>query len=269
MILRSNYFTNGRIRYLAKKCPGITHLCINSRALHDEGLKAISDYLSQLQYLNLKSCESLTNQGFVEASSKLKSLKELYLDRCIQLEDDGIKTLSQNCREIDSLSISSCTELTDESIFYVSACLPGIKYLDISRIDMTDVALNRIAQFCTQLEHLMMSRLPHRVTTDGVCKVLRHSPNLETLDLDMCTTQVNDNVILTIGDCCPNIKFLSLYYDSEITDQSLVTMNTKCRNLVTLRIGQCFRLSELAMLNLEVSNPGLTIYGKDDMSAMP
>ena len=267
VILRSNYFTNGRIRYLARKCTGITHLCINSHSLHDEGLKSISEFLPQLQYLNLKACESLTNQGFIEAAAKLKNLKELYLDRCIKLEDEGIKTIAQNCRDIESLSIASCPELTDESVFFISACLPGVKYLDISRIHMTDIALNRVSQFCTQLEHLMMSRLtPERVTTDGVCKVLRHSSNLKTLDLSMCTSHVNDNVIFTLGDCCPNIETLSLYYDSEITDRSLTTLSAKCRSLKHLSIGQCFRLSEVALLNLELSLQNLTIYGKDDMS---
>ena len=270
VILRSNYFTNGRIRYLSKKCQDMTHLCINSHSLHDEGLKSISEYLPRLQYLNLKGCESLTNHGFIEASRKLKNLKELYIDRCIKLEDDGIKAISQNCRDIESLSISSCSELTDESVFFISACLSELKYLDISRIDMTDIALSRISQFSTQLEHLMMSRLtPERVTTDGLCKVLRHSPNLKTLDLSMCTSQVNDNVIFTIGDCCPRVETLSLYYDSELTDQSLITLGVKCRNLVHLSIGQCFRLTEVGLLNLEVSNARLTIYGKEDMSAIP
>ena len=252
---------------MAKKCQGITHLCINSHSLHDEGLIAISKLLPKLKYLNLKGCESLTNQGFIEASSNLETLQELYIDRCINLEDDGIKPIAQNCRNIESLSLSSCSELTDESIFYISACLPGIKYLDISRIDMTDIALNRISQFCTQLEHLMMSRLtPERVTTDGLCKVLRHSPILKTLDLSMCTSQVNDNVTFTLGDCCPIIETLELYYDSEITDQSLTILRDRCQSLKHLSIGQCYRLSELALLNLEASNPSLTIYGKDDMS---
>lgn len=119
VILRSNYFTNGRIRYLARKCPGITHLCINSHALQDEGLKSIAEFMPRLEYLNLKACESLSNQGFIEAASKLNNLKELYLDGCIKLEDDGLKPIAQNCRDIEILSIASCSELTDESVFYI------------------------------------------------------------------------------------------------------------------------------------------------------
>ena len=261
VMLRSNNFTNGRIRYLAKKCRGITHLCINSDVLNDDGLKSIAEFLTQLKYLNLKQCRNLTSDGFKEVGNKLINLQELYIDECRFLDDEGMQPIAQNCRSLESLSISSCIELTDESVFFIAACLPGLKYLDISRINMSDIALNRISQFCTQLETLIISQLSNHTTTDGICKVIRHSPHLKYLDLSMCTRQVNDNVVLTIGDCCPNMQSLNLYQCDAITDQSMVTLGLKCRSLKALNVDECNLLSSDAIMDLHQSFSQIQIYG--------
>jgi hypothetical protein len=266
VMLRSNNFTNGRIRYLARKCRGITHLCINSHSIHDDGLNSISEFLPQLKYLNLKDCDNLTSNGFKEAANKLTNLTELYLDNCRLVDDEAIKPIAQNCRDLEHLSIASCTELTDESIFYITACLPSLKYLDISRIRMTDIALNRVSQFCRQLETLIISELSNETTIDGVCKVLKHSgSHLINLDLSLCTQQVTDNVIFTIGVCCTSIQNLNLYYDSQLTDQSLVTLGLKCRDLKILNIAKCHLLSDDGVSNLQQALPTLKVIGADDI----
>ena len=112
----------------------------------------------------------------------------------------------------------------------------------------------------------MMSQLSNETTIDGVCKVLRHSgSNLKNLDLSLCTQQVNDNVIFTIGDCCSNIQNLNLYHDSQLTDQSLVTLGVKCRDLQNLNIGKCHLLSDDGVSNLQQVLPELHVIGADDI----
>ena len=219
-----------------------------------------------ITYLKLKKRDNLTSNGFKEAANKLTNLTELYMDNCRRVDDEAIKPIAQNCRDIESLSIASCIELTDESVFYITACLPSLKYLDISRIHMTDISLNRVSQFCRQLETLIISQLSNETTIDGVCKVLRHSgTNLINLDLSLCTQQVNDNVIFTIGDCCTSVQNLNLYYDSQLTDQSLVTLGVKCRDLKNLNIGKCHLLSDDGISNLQQALPTLQVIGADDI----
>merc|ERR1719361_2389820 len=102
------------------------------------------------------------------------------------VDDDTIHTIAQNCHELENISINSCTKLTDESIFFIGSYLPGVRYLDIGRTYLSDVALKCISQSCTHLETLITPELFHLTTTDGVVNLLRNSPLLKNLDLSCC-----------------------------------------------------------------------------------
>ena len=255
------YFTNEGIGYLARQCPDITHLCINSHSLCDDGLKLITQSLTKLKYLNLKHCLGLTSKGFEEIGDKLLNLTRLRMDGCEMVDDDAIHNIAQNCHKLESLSINSCTKLTNESIFYIGSYLSGVKYLDIGRTYLGDVALKCMSQSFTHLEALIAPELFHRTTTDGVGNLLRHSPLLKMLDLSYCDKQVNDQVIVIIGEFCSSLENLKLNQCSEITDFALVTLGTKCVDLQYLEVRGCFRLQEHGISSLIQALPNLQIHG--------
>ena len=260
-MLQCNYFTNEGIGNLTRQCPDITHLCINSHSLHDDGLKHISESLTKLKYLNLKNCSELTSKGFEEIGNKSINLNDLYMDGCRMVDDDAMHTIAQNCHKLEVLSINSCTKLTDKSIFYIGSYLPCVKYLDIGRTYLTDAALTCIAQSFTHLETLIMPELFHRTTTEGVGNLLRHSPFLKSLDLSYCDKQVTDEVIVIIGEFCSSINNLKLNQCSEITDFALVTLGTNCVYLQYLEVRGCFRLQEHGISSLIQALPNLQIHG--------
>ena len=252
---------NERIGHLARQCPHITHLCINSHSLLDDGLKYISQSLTKLKYLNVKNCSMLTGQGMQQIGKNSKNLNELYMDGCRMVDDDAMHTIAQNCHKLEGLSINSCTKLTDESIFYIGSYLPDVKYLDIGRTYLTDAALKCVSQSFTHLEALIMPQLFDRTTTDGVGNLLRHSPFLKNLDLSYCDKQVNDEVIVIIGEFCSSINNLKLNQCSEITDLALVTLGTNCVDLQYLEVRGCFRLQEHGISSLIHALPNLQMHG--------
>ena len=260
LVIQCNYFTNERIGYLARQCPDITHLCINSHSLRDDGLKHISESLTKLKYLHLKNCSEMSGKGFEEIGNKLTNLNELHMDDCRMVDNDTIHTIAQNCHELENISINSCKKLTDESIFFIGSYLPGVRYLDIGRTYLSDVALKCISQSCTHLETLIAPELFH-TTTDGVSNFLRHSPLLKNLDFSNCHKQVNDEVILIIGEFCSSIKNLKLNQCSQITDAALVTLGTNCVDLQFLEIRGCYRLQEHGISSLIQALPNLQLHG--------
>ena len=255
------YFTNEGIGNLARQCPDITHLCINSHSLRDDGLKHISESLTKLKYLHLKNCSELSGKGFEEIGNKLTNLNELHVDGCRMVDDDTIHTIAPNCHELENISINSCKKLTDESIFFIGSYLPGVRYLDIGRTYLSDVALKCISQSCPRLETLITPQLCDRTTTDGVGILLRNSPHLKNLDLSYCNKQVNDEVIVIIGEFCSSLENIKLNQCSEITDFALVTLGTHCVDLQYLEVRGCFRLQEQGISSLIQALPNLIIHG--------
>ena len=267
VMLRCNNFTNDRIRYLARKCTGISTFCLQSDYFTDTGLTSLAEFLPQLKYLNIKGCEKLTSKSFQEIGNKLPNLKELYMENCKNVDDEGIKALAQNCHTIESLSIASCFDLTDESIFFIAACLPGLKFLNMTRINLSDIALHRLAQFCTQLETLHISQLPLHVTPEGLCKLIRHSPHLKILDISLCEHIVDDNVIFVIGQTCSNMQELNLIGCAKLTDQALITLGLRCRGLEVLNVSSISHHFTLDCLwHLKLALPNLKVTGADDIN---
>lgn len=260
VMLQCNYFTNEGIGYLARQCPDITHLCINSHSLRDDGLKHILQSLTKLKYLNLKNCSQLTGKGIEETENKLRNLNELYMDGCGMVNDDAIHTIAQKCHALEILSINSCRNLTDESIFSIGSYLPGVKYLDIGRTYLGNVALKCISQSCPRLETLITPKLFRRTTSDGVGDLLRNSPHLKNLDLSYCNKQVDDEVIVIIGEFCSSLENLKLNKCLQITDFALVTLGANCVDLQYLDVRGCRRLQEHGISSLIQALPNLQIH---------
>lgn len=264
VILRCNNFTNGRIRYLARKCTSINTFCINSGQFDDSGLKALGEFLQQLTFLNIKNCEKLTSEGFIEFAKYQRSIKHLNMENCNSVKDDGMIALVQNCRTIERLSIASCWELTDESVFYITACLQGLTFFNISRINTTDTALHHIAQFCTQLDTLIITQLSDRTTTEGICKVIRESPHLKNLNLMYDDTQVTDNVVQLLAGNCTSIENLNVGHCTQLTDQSLISLGAS-GTLRMLNVFACFRFTLDCIMNLKQALPSLQVIGEDSI----
>ena len=81
------------------------------------------------------------------------------------------------------------------------------------------------------------------------------------LDLSYCDKQVNDQVIVIIGEFCSSLENLKLNQCSEITDFALVTLGTKCVDLQYLEVRGCFRLQEHGISSLIQALPNLQIHG--------
>ncbi|XP_006834465.1 PREDICTED: F-box/LRR-repeat protein 13 [Chrysochloris asiatica] len=154
--------------------------CIN---LGDASIIKLSERCPNLNYLNLRNCEQLTdmgigyivsifslisvdlsgtvisNQGFCKGSLILEHLDVSY---CRQLSDEIIKALAIYCISLTSLSVAGCPKITDAAMELLSAKCHYLHILDISGcILLTDKILENLERGCDQLRILKMRYCKH------------------------------------------------------------------------------------------------------------
>ncbi|XP_058153954.1 F-box and leucine-rich repeat protein 13 isoform X1 [Dasypus novemcinctus] len=146
--------------------------------LGDASIVKLSERCPNLNYLNLRNCENLTdigiehlvnifplisldlsgtnisNEAFCKGSL---SLEHLDISYCLQLSDEIIKALAVYCISLTSLSIAGCPQITDSAMETLSAKCHYLHILDISGcILLTDQILMNLERGCKQLRILKM-----------------------------------------------------------------------------------------------------------------
>ena len=262
VLLGCNQFTSNGMKYLAKRCSNIKTFCISSGSFRDVGLKSVVKNLPQLNSLNIKDCDSLTDKGVRYIGLSKSNIKELNLENCHQITDSSIRYIARNCQRIESINLSGCWEITDNAILEITTELKNLKYLNISKCsNLTDTALSYIHEKSKSLETLVISETPINVTSDGLCQLVKNLPDLRDLNMMYSSEQVNDDVVQAVSENSRTIKNLNVNSCHKITDVSLLSLGLHCFSLEMLNIVACYQLTAYQLLNLQQSNPKLKIIG--------
>jgi F-box/leucine-rich repeat protein 14 len=94
------------------------------------------EYLSKcrsIKKLNLLWLQNVTSKGLLSLT-KLKSLKWLNLTSCEPMTDDVLHHLCLSCRQLEALSLASCLQLTDAGIQSISY-LTNLRYLVLFHVE--------------------------------------------------------------------------------------------------------------------------------------
>lgn len=108
-----------------KDMPQLEWLCINSCALHDDGLREIR-HLPRLKELNVNQA-SITNDG-CKYIKEMPRLQQLHIAACPQLGDDGLKELAKAPR-LERLDVSQ-SQVSDKGLQYVKE-MPALTYINL------------------------------------------------------------------------------------------------------------------------------------------
>ena len=122
----------------------------------DQGLVAVGQSCKQLEELNLRFCEGLTDMGVVELAIGCgKSLKSIGIAACAKITDVTLEAVGMHCKSLEDLSLDS-EFMHNKGVLAVAKGCPSLKVLKLQCINVTDEALKAVGTSCLSLELLAL-----------------------------------------------------------------------------------------------------------------
>ncbi|XP_076957773.1 uncharacterized protein LOC143633334 [Bidens hawaiensis] len=243
--------TNAGLTFVAQKCTSLKCLDLQGCYVGDQGLRAIGKYCKQLEVLNLRFCEGLTDIGLVDlAIGCEKSLKSLGVAACAKITDVSLEAVGSHCRVLETLSLDSEYVNNKRVIIAVANGCPLLKNLNLQCIMVTDEALTAVGRLCVLLESLALLSF-QRFSDKSLCAIGKGCKKLKSLMLSDCYF-LSDKGLEAVAAGCPELSLLEINGCHNISTYGLET------------IGRfCMRLRELALLYCQkVGNEALYEVGK-------
>lgn len=136
----------------------------------DQGLAAVGQSCKQLEDLNLRFCEGLTDVCLVELALGVgKSLKSLGIAACAKITDTAMEAVGSHCKSLEHLSLDAEFIHNKGMVALAQGC-PALTSMKLQRINVTDEALTAVGTSCPWLEVLSLCSL-QRVTDKFVLLV--------------------------------------------------------------------------------------------------
>lgn len=122
----------------------------------DHGLAAVGECCKQLEDLNLRFCEGLSDRGLIElAIHGGRTLKSLGVAACAKITDVSLEAVGSHCRSLETLSLDS-EFINNKGVLSVAKGCRLLKVLKLQCINVTDEALEAVGVFCSSLELLAL-----------------------------------------------------------------------------------------------------------------
>eukprot|EP00112_Aurelia_sp_Birch-Aquarium-sp1_P020369 Seg523.10 transcript_id=Seg523.10/GoldUCD/mRNA.D3Y31 product="Protein AMN1-like" protein_id=Seg523.10/GoldUCD/D3Y31 len=190
----------------------VIELDLSESEVTDRGLGDI--YLcKELRKLDLNAGKGnrmqVTAEGIGKIVEHCKLLQIVLLRRCELIEDTAVSLLATSCPNLTQLCLDGCKGVTDEATECLGKYSSKLKYLDISRTQVTDKGLSYLADGCCSdvLFELHVGYCKD-VSDNGIDMLLNYCPNLQILMFDGCPL-VTDRSRENIGLLGRRMKQLS------------------------------------------------------------
>lgn len=107
-----------------------------------------------------------------------------------------------------------------------------------------------ISTCCTKLRALDLSYSPH-ITEAGLSPLVSACSELEELDISSCPSALSDQLLATLGQCCPTLS--SLYLELESGSANADECSTVSSQALAQLVSGCTQLSVSMVLNQHLS----------------
>jgi F-box/leucine-rich repeat protein 2/20 len=198
--------------------------------------------------------QAYTILRIVETCKGLISLNLKFFSECEETDeipvvnDDLMFEIARSDIKLTSLIFGS-EAITDASIVEIAKHLTQLEHLDIKdAVSVTDYGVTKIFESCHRLESLVIPGY-HTISDEAFSDLNINSlPNLKSLQLNSC--KISDDVISAITLCCPKIINLHLDGCRGLTDDGIIEIAEKYRNLEILELGFCRMISDYSMMKI-------------------
>lgn len=124
--------------------------------INDQGLADVGEFCKQLEDLNLRFCEGLTDKGLVELALGCgKSLRALSIAACARITDTALEAVGSYCSSLQTLSLDS-EFIKNKGVLAVVKGCRSLKALKLQCINVTDEALQAVGTYSLSLELLAL-----------------------------------------------------------------------------------------------------------------
>lgn len=163
------------------------------------------------------------------------------LNACKDVSDGLVSKIADVLPFIEHLSISGCKGISISTWQKMAKKLQSLKYLDISRSDMTDEMMLRFSQIPDlKLKGINLTACKH-ITDNGVVSLIKYQNWLEVLKL--ACVEVTNKTLTCIGKYMQCLRVLDLNSCRQLTDGALSSVKALLINLHSLNLYSCYQLS--------------------------
>ncbi|CAL5183836.1 unnamed protein product [Lathyrus oleraceus] len=247
LIWCSNVTSHG-LSSLAWKCVYLKALDLQGCYVGDQGLAAVGQCCKQLEDLNLRFCEGLTDKGLVELAIGVgKSLKSLGVAACAKITDISMEAVASHCGSLETLSLDS-EFIHNQGVLAVAKGCPYLKSLKLQCINLTDDALKAVGVSCLSLELLALYSF-QRFTDKGLRAIGKGCKKLKNLTLSDCYF-LSDKGLEAIAIGCKELTHLEVNGCHNIGTLGLESVGKSCQHLSELALLYCQRIGDLGLLQV-------------------
>ncbi|XP_066210001.1 F-box and leucine-rich repeat protein 13 [Saccopteryx leptura] len=193
--------------------------CIN---LSDASFVKLSESCPNLNYLNLRNCEHLTDLGIAYIIN-IFSLISIDLSGT-DVSDEGLIMLSKH-RKLKELSVSECCKITDDGIQAFCRGSLILEHLDVSYCpQLSNETITALAIYCLHLTSLSIAGCPK--ITDSAMEILSAKCHyLHILDISGCVL-LTDRILEDLQLGCRQLRILKMQYCRLISQEAAKKMSS-------------------------------------------
>ncbi|KAF9355769.1 F-box only protein 41 [Mortierella sp. AD094] len=148
------------VKNLLRNAPMIKELSM-ARNVHSvlckDDLLPLQGIYKHISNLNLESCKSIDNEAILNLINACPELERVNMSGT-NIGDAGLESLAAHCTKVTSLNLAWCAHITDEGLLRLLGTCAGLKFLDISTLDIISAAVfdMHTPWVCLQLETLII-----------------------------------------------------------------------------------------------------------------
>ncbi|CAG8806668.1 24848_t:CDS:2 [Gigaspora margarita] len=234
-ILHYHKLSNKVLGKFIKIFPNIIHLDFKqSYGYNDIVLFKISQAypnLINLNYLEISWGGNITDKSIYEiarscyylrhleiSGGSYPDLRKLDLRDCNKVTDIGVRQIAQYLN-LEHLVLNSLGFINDEIIFIIVRSCPNISHFNLKFCNVTDMAVETIAQLCRNIEYLNFYRSAS-ITNKSISKLTKMCSKIQKLELGFCEL-ITDTAIKDITQHLSNLKYLRLKNCVNISKEAL------------------------------------------------
>ncbi|KAF8936422.1 F-box and leucine-rich repeat protein 4 [Dissophora ornata] len=160
MALTRSSPTGNLVKNILRNSPLIKELSL-ARNVHSvlsmDDLLPLKDMYRHITNLNLESCKGVNSETLLSLVCACSELERVNMSGT-NIDDATLAALADYCPKVTTLNLAWCSHITDTGLSRLLGSCKGLKFLDISTLDMISAAIFQpeTPWSCTQLETLIM-----------------------------------------------------------------------------------------------------------------
>lgn len=163
-----------------------------------------------------------------------------------KITDNNLFGLSQKCPELIKIDLSYCQEVTNIGIRHLARGCSLLKSIDISGLNITDVGISSLSEFCPFLEDVLLFDCK-KITDKSLASLALNCKNLSKLSICECSA-ITDTGLVNLA--CSELKSLKMNFCVGITNLGVIAIAKQCLKLESIDFTACDGVSDMGVVAL-------------------